>query len=101
MHANHSPPRWGCTVPPGSRALHLVTSVSFEVETLLAAVATVDQGTAAYVYPEQVCGSIPLYGLFNSNITDHFYTTNETEREDAIANLGYADQGIACYVLPA
>jgi hypothetical protein len=32
---------------------------------------------------------------------DHFYTTSVTERDNAVANVGYRDEGVACHVLPA
>ena len=28
---------------------------------------------------------------------DHFYTTSASERDNAVANLGYQDEGTACY----
>ncbi|PPQ70510.1 hypothetical protein CVT25_007660 [Psilocybe cyanescens] len=54
----------------------------------------------AYVYPSQVCDSVPLFVLFLSSATDHYYTIDTTERQNLIT-LGWADQGIAAYVLPA
>ena len=32
---------------------------------------------------------------------DHFYTTSASERDNAIANLGYQDEGTACYLYGA
>ncbi|KIJ48652.1 hypothetical protein M422DRAFT_97814, partial [Sphaerobolus stellatus SS14] len=55
---------------------------------------------AGYFYPTQVCGSVPLYQLFSSQITDHFYTTDEQERQLLISENLYADLGIIAYVLP-
>ncbi|KAJ7468176.1 hypothetical protein FB451DRAFT_1258450 [Mycena latifolia] len=51
-----------------------------------------------YIYSTQICGSVPFYRLSNSALRDHFFTTLETERIEAIASQGYADQGIAGYV---
>jgi len=34
-------------------------------------------------------------------MTAHFYTTDVNERQNAIQNLGFADEGIACYVFTA
>ncbi|KAF7374231.1 hypothetical protein MSAN_00305900 [Mycena sanguinolenta] len=54
-----------------------------------------------YIYPTEICGSIPMYRLYNSAKTSNFFTTSESERLSAISNSGYADLGIAGYVLPA
>ena len=35
-----------------------------------------------------------------SKKTDHFYTTDEIERINAIQNLNYTNEHIACYVYP-
>jgi hypothetical protein len=34
-------------------------------------------------------------------VGDHFYTTSASERDNAVANLGYHNEGIACYVYSA
>src|SRR6266511_3744605 len=34
-------------------------------------------------------------------VGDHFYTTSAPERDNAVANLGYINEGIACDVLGA
>ena len=34
-------------------------------------------------------------------VGDHFYTTSAAERDNAVANLGYINEGIACDVLGA
>ena len=34
----------------------------------------------------------------NVGVGDHFYTTSAAERDNAIANVGYTDEGTACYV---
>ncbi|KAF7367869.1 hypothetical protein MSAN_00851400 [Mycena sanguinolenta] len=54
-----------------------------------------------YIYPTEICGSIPMYRLYNSAKTSNFFTTSESERLSAISGSGYADLGIAGYVLPA
>ncbi|KAF7346880.1 hypothetical protein MVEN_01440000 [Mycena venus] len=54
----------------------------------------------SYIYPTQVCGSIPLFRLYSASGQDNFYTTSEAERINAIANGGYADVEIAGYILP-
>jgi hypothetical protein len=42
---------------------------------------------------------IPLYRLRNA--VEHLYTTSAAERDNAIAQYGYTDEGIACYVQPS
>lgn len=39
---------------------------------------------------------VPLYRLLAGS--DHFYTTSETERDNAVSQYGYHIEGIACYV---
>ncbi|KAJ7921974.1 hypothetical protein B0H13DRAFT_1604063, partial [Mycena leptocephala] len=53
-----------------------------------------------YIYPTQICGSIPLFRLFSATGKNNFYTTSESERLNFIANEGYTDVEIAGYVLP-
>ncbi|KAJ7876885.1 hypothetical protein B0H14DRAFT_3436341 [Mycena olivaceomarginata] len=60
----------------------------------------VDGDAVQYIYPTPICGSVPFYRLYNSVIKDNFYTTSESERLEFISNQGYADMGIAGYVLP-
>jgi Repeat of unknown function (DUF5648) len=36
--------------------------------------------------------------LYQPNAHDYFYTTSAGEKRHAIANLGFKDEGIACYV---
>ncbi|KAJ7243539.1 hypothetical protein C8J57DRAFT_1366112 [Mycena rebaudengoi] len=55
----------------------------------------------AYIYPTQICGSVPFYRADNVAKTDILYTTSESEQLDFIANQGFTDMGIAGYVLPA
>ncbi|KAJ7734981.1 hypothetical protein B0H16DRAFT_1892332 [Mycena metata] len=51
-----------------------------------------------FIYPTQICGSVPFYRLSKVAIHDHFFTASETERIAAIDSQGYADEGIAGYV---
>ncbi|KAJ7616129.1 hypothetical protein FB45DRAFT_935330 [Roridomyces roridus] len=53
-----------------------------------------------YIYPDQVCGSIPMYRLFSAATEGYFYTTSSAERLEFIQNEGYADVGITGYILP-
>jgi hypothetical protein len=59
-----------------------------------------DEGTACYVYKHDSYDNnlVPLYRLYNPDVVDHFYTTSDNERQNAIDNDGYNDEGIACYV---
>lgn len=45
---------------------------------------------------------VPLYRLYKydqpNNTRDHFYTTNKSERDTAIATMDYTDEGIECYI---
>ncbi len=47
-----------------------------------------------------IANQIPFWRLYNENIQDHFYTTDAAERDRAIRDYGYKDDGVACYVLP-
>ncbi|KAJ6465571.1 hypothetical protein DFH09DRAFT_529576 [Mycena vulgaris] len=51
-----------------------------------------------YIYPTQICGSVPFYRLSKLALHDHFFTASETERIVYIDSQGYADEGIAGYV---
>ena len=58
------------------------------------------EGIAAYIFPSATCSSVPLYRMYSAGATDHFYTTNAEEKDNAVANLGYTYEGIAAYVNP-
>ncbi|KAJ7721202.1 hypothetical protein B0H16DRAFT_1738377 [Mycena metata] len=53
-----------------------------------------------YIYPTQICGSVPFYYLTNAAKNSNFYTAVESERLDFINNQGYTDVNVAGYVLP-
>ncbi|PPQ81563.1 hypothetical protein CVT25_013406 [Psilocybe cyanescens] len=59
----------------------------------------VNFGLIAYVYTTQICSSVPLYQLSLPARTDHWVTTDSSER-DALVNFGWTDEGIVSYVLP-
>ncbi|KAJ7702823.1 hypothetical protein B0H17DRAFT_923215, partial [Mycena rosella] len=61
----------------------------------------VDTGIAGYIYPSQICGSVPFYRLFTTTatVTEHFYTINATYRATLVASGAWTDEGIAGYVL--
>ncbi|KDR66519.1 hypothetical protein GALMADRAFT_44695, partial [Galerina marginata CBS 339.88] len=50
-----------------------------------------------YVYPTQICNSIPLYGAAQASAADHWYTTILTEHNELVALAGWADLGIIAY----
>jgi len=54
--------------------------------------------TVGFISPDERCGATPLYRLLNAGPDAHFYTTSAGERDNAINNLGYQDQGIAGYI---
>ncbi|KAJ7918206.1 hypothetical protein B0H13DRAFT_2321686 [Mycena leptocephala] len=58
-----------------------------------------DGGIISFIYPSQICGSIPFYRMYSSATAAHFYTINETDRDARLASGGWADEGIAGYVL--
>lgn len=43
---------------------------------------------------------MPLFRYYHPTATDHFYTTSWDEGCNAVANLGYKYEGVACYVAP-
>jgi hypothetical protein len=45
--------------------------------------------------------AVPLYRLRHNGNTDHFYTTNAREKDDAVRKAGYTYEGIQCYVFAA
>ncbi|KAJ7587478.1 hypothetical protein C8J56DRAFT_1081728 [Mycena floridula] len=57
-----------------------------------------NEGTVAYIYPSQICDSVPFYRL-NKPGVDNFHTTSISERDDAVAQAsGYTFVGITGYV---
>jgi hypothetical protein len=57
--------------------------------------------TVGFISPDERCGSTPLYRLLNVPPDAHFYTTSAGERDNAVNNLGFQDQGIAGYIWSA
>ena len=60
------------------------------------------EGITGYVFPpsDPPCpGAAPLYRTYNPTIFNHFYTMSAPERDNAVANLGYSNEGIAAYIL--
>ncbi|KAJ7705729.1 hypothetical protein B0H14DRAFT_2483943, partial [Mycena olivaceomarginata] len=63
---------------------HLYTT-SVTEHNLVLEVGYRDGRITVYIYPTQICGSIPYYRLYNSTATEHFYTVSEAERESLLA----------------
>ena len=61
------------------------------------------EGIAAYVYQTQQTNTLPLYRLWSSKTGDHFYTTDENEKNTALTTKEwmYTYEGIAGYIYPA
>ncbi|WP_043430251.1 hypothetical protein [Cystobacter fuscus] len=59
------------------------------------------EGVAGRCHSTQEAGTVPLYRLYKGGSTnDHFYTASWQERDLAIAQHKYVDEGVACYVYP-
>ncbi|KAJ7642062.1 hypothetical protein FB45DRAFT_365074 [Roridomyces roridus] len=78
---------------------HIYTIDQGEYQALLE-IGWIDQGIQAYVYPTQICGSVPWYAVYNAASTEHFLTTDVATRDSFLAQAGWTDQGIVAYVLP-
>lgn len=59
------------------------------------------EGVAFYVSSVQLPYTVPLYRVYKALLYDHFYTVDAQVKDSCIANLGYTDEGILGYVLPA
>ncbi|NUP11835.1 MAG: hypothetical protein HOW73_37785 [Polyangiaceae bacterium] len=61
-------------------------------------------GTVGFIAPQPAnggaptCGAVPLYRLYLAPNNWHFYTISAAERDNAVVNLGWTDEGIAGYV---
>ena len=49
--------------------------------------------TLGFIAPTPLCGATPLYRLYKPEASNHFYTTSDAERDNAINSLGYLDEG--------
>jgi len=54
--------------------------------------------TVGFMSAEARCDSSPLYRVYQAGSDSHFYTTSAAERDNAVANLGYTDQGVAGHI---
>lgn len=82
---------------------HFYTADKAEMDHAISAWRYEAEGIAGYLYPMSQCGTIPLYRTYllrPGRITNHFYTSSVVERDNAIKNYGYKDEGISGYVLP-
>ncbi|KAJ7629121.1 hypothetical protein FB45DRAFT_920020 [Roridomyces roridus] len=86
-------------VTNGAVSDHIYTIDQGEYQALLE-IGYRDEGIQAYVYPTQICGSVPWYAVYNAAATEHFFTTDEATRASFLATAGWSDQGIVAYVLP-
>jgi hypothetical protein len=59
-----------------------------------------NEGSMGWIASGPVCGSVPLYRLYNATNGDHFYTTSSAEESGAEAG-GYVFEFIAGYVWTA
>jgi hypothetical protein len=60
------------------------------------------EGITGYVFSpsgSSCPGAAPWYRAYQATIYDHFYTMSAPERDNAVANLGYSNEGIAAYIL--
>jgi hypothetical protein len=59
------------------------------------------EGVDGFILPSQASGSVPLYRLYLHALGGlHLWTTDANERKVLTNNAGWADEGIAGYVLP-
>ncbi len=82
-------PLYRCDKGGGRRFLTLSASCELGVapELVLGWVATSER-----------CGAVPLYRLFSSAASNHFYTTSAAERDSVVAAHGYVSEGVAAWV---
>jgi len=84
-------PLFSCVKPNGKRFMTTATDCEIVVAPEL---------TVGFISMDERCGSTPLYRLRNVPADAHFYTTSAGERDNAVNNLGFADEGIAGHVWP-
>ena len=53
-----------------------------------------------YVFRQYVPGTVPLYRLTKQELggSNHFYTIDKSEADNAAQNLGWTSEGVTCYV---
>ncbi len=60
------------------------------------------EGVAWYAYPTQVAGTVPVYRFWSPVFAHHFFTVNETEKNNVIRDLSqyWTYEGVAYYAFP-
>lgn len=56
------------------------------------------EGILGHIATDPSCGGTPLFRLYGNS--DHFYTTSEVEKNNAVSMYGYNFEGIAGFVWP-
>ncbi len=82
-------PLFRCIKPNGKMFLTSATDCEIGVAPEL---------TVGFISMDDRCGATPLYRTLNAGSDAHFYTTSAGERDNAVNNLGFLDQGIAGYI---
>jgi hypothetical protein len=79
---------------------HFYTISSYERDYAIGNFHYTSEGIAGYVYDSQIAGTTPLHRLVNGPVagTEHFYTTDASERDYFIERYGFVTEGIAAYV---
>jgi len=80
---------------------HFYTTNAAEFQNAVTNPGYSDECTTGYV-SAQTCGdprhAIPLLRAYSAGESDHFYTTNAAELQNAVTNLGYSNEGTTGYV---
>ncbi|PPQ95902.1 hypothetical protein CVT26_015588 [Gymnopilus dilepis] len=53
-----------------------------------------------HVYPTQICGSVPLLGVYNAATGVHYYTTNAAVHTQFMGITGWVDASPGAFVIP-
>jgi hypothetical protein len=91
---------------------HFYTASDMERDNAVANLGYISEGDACFVFPAQAAGTVPLHRLrdylgyyeYAPNLPmrgGHFYTTSDRERDNAVAQLGFTNEGEACFVFPS
>ena len=61
------------------------------------------EGVAYYVHPSQAADTLPVYRFWSPVFAHHFYTINETEKNNVIRDLSayWTYEGVAYYAIPS